>query len=181
MTKHITLSWIETGYAFFAKEGPKGLKIEPISRTVGKNKSSFYHHFADLDIFTEELLKYHLQQAKDITACISSCKNMVPDLLNIFLEAKQDLLFNRQLRIHRDTPKFKKCFEYTNQMVEKAILPIWISTLGLEGQSYLARIILNLTVENFYLSISENNLTYDWLINYLDSLRIMTREMIKNK
>ena len=58
--------WISAGYENFALTGPSGLKIEPLAKKVGKNKSSFYHYFADLELFMEELLKYHLQQSKII-------------------------------------------------------------------------------------------------------------------
>lgn len=52
--------WITQGYATFAAEGPAGLKVERLAKNIGKNKSSFYHHFADLEIFTTILLKVHL-------------------------------------------------------------------------------------------------------------------------
>jgi len=52
--------WIKKGYEIFAISGQSGLKIEPLSKTVGKSKSSFYHHFADLEFFTEHLLKHHI-------------------------------------------------------------------------------------------------------------------------
>ena len=48
------LPWILCGYDIFSKEGSNGLKIEVIARRVNKSKSSFYHHFADLDLFIEK-------------------------------------------------------------------------------------------------------------------------------
>ena len=56
-------SWILIGYQMFSLDGPTGLKIEVIARQMKKSKSSFYHHFADLEIFQEYLLKHHLKQA----------------------------------------------------------------------------------------------------------------------
>lgn len=58
--------WILAGYELFAIDGPTGLKVEVISRKVNKSKSSFYHHFADLEVFTEYLLNYHMERAKAI-------------------------------------------------------------------------------------------------------------------
>ena len=52
--------WIITGYESFAQSGESGLKIEQLAKVVGISKSSFYHHFADLDIFIEKLLLHHL-------------------------------------------------------------------------------------------------------------------------
>jgi hypothetical protein len=65
--------WIEKGYKIFAYEGPMGLKIERLAKIVGKNKSCFYHLFADLQVFTSVLLDYHLQQAKIVALKESAC------------------------------------------------------------------------------------------------------------
>ncbi len=56
--------WILTGYRLFDQQGPVGLKVEVLAREVGKSKSSFYHHFADLEAFTEAMLVHHLQQSR---------------------------------------------------------------------------------------------------------------------
>jgi AcrR family transcriptional regulator len=55
--------WIKTGYEIFALSGQSGLKVEPLAKKVGKNKSSFYHYFADLDLFIDELLNFHIEQS----------------------------------------------------------------------------------------------------------------------
>jgi len=35
--KPIEKPWIDAGYHIFAREGPRGLNIERLARTVGKN------------------------------------------------------------------------------------------------------------------------------------------------
>ena len=47
--------WIIKGYELFANKGSLGLKVEVISKAVNKSKSSFYHHFADIEVFLELL------------------------------------------------------------------------------------------------------------------------------
>ncbi len=59
MKKEINKAWINAGYQIFAYEGPNGLKVERLAKAVGKNKSSFYHLFGDLEIFIDHLLKHH--------------------------------------------------------------------------------------------------------------------------
>ena len=86
--------WILAGYEIFAYKGPIALKVEVLARIVGKNKSSFYHHFADLEVFIEILLDYHLDRAAIIAKQESECKNVVPELLLLILEVKQDLFFD---------------------------------------------------------------------------------------
>ena len=86
-------AWILCGYEIFSREGLNGLKVEVIARRVQISKSSFYHHFADLECFTEMLLNYHLLRAEIISEKEKLCKNVNPELINLLLEFKQDLLF----------------------------------------------------------------------------------------
>jgi AcrR family transcriptional regulator len=72
MFTHKNQSWLFAGYELFAEKGPEGLKIEVLAQKVGISKSSFYHHFADLELFTDFLLKYYLDQAKRMAATTTS-------------------------------------------------------------------------------------------------------------
>ena len=111
----------------------------------------------------------------------SRCKNVVPELCLVLITFKEDLLFNRQLRIHRNESRFKTCFEKTNQDIGLAIMDIWAAGLGLPTHSDLAPIVLNLSMDNFYLQITEETLTYEWLTNYFEGLRNMIRAFQHSK
>ncbi|OJJ17210.1 TetR family transcriptional regulator [marine bacterium AO1-C] len=172
------MPWISEGYRVFAHEGPVGLKVERLARSVNKNKSSFYHHFADLEVFTNFLLKYHLLRADIIAEKESQCTN-VEELIEVLVAHKLDLLFNRQLRIHRQNKDFANCFEETNQHVANAILGVWANMLGLTENSYLAALVLKLSMENFYLQITEETLNPTWLSGYFKQLQEMVKEFKK--
>src|SRR4051794_38203997 len=120
MINAIEQPWIEAGYEIFSLAGPEALKIERLSRMVGKSKSSFYHHFADMEIFQEKLLEWHLKCAHQIAAKGKLCKTFIPDYVNVLVEVKQDLLFNRQLRIHRHNIAFQLCFMHAVSIAENA-------------------------------------------------------------
>lgn len=171
----LKIPWILVGYRLFAQEGPRGVRVETIAKAVNKSKSSFYHHFADREIFVEWLLNYHLERAKIMMEAESQCKNVVPELCEILLTFKEDLLFNRQLRIHRNNAAFKACFEKTTEGISAAIREIWANGLGLPNHTGLAQIILNLSMDNFYLQITEETLTYEWLTSYFADLKNMVR------
>lgn len=177
MNHLITQPWILIGYELFSKEGHAGLKVEVMARKVGKSKSSFYHHFADIEVFTEVLLNHHLERSKIITTRERLCKKMIPDMLNLLVEVKQDLLFNRQLRVNRHIPAYKKCFESANREVEDAFLEIWSETLGLSENSNAARKVLEQSIENFYLQITDETLTYEWLLKFVGEIRFMVKEI----
>lgn len=169
MKEKIISPWIKIGYEIFALKGPANLKIECLSKEVGKNKSSFYHHFADLETFTTILLTYHLKQAKLFAIEESGCETR-DELINVFINYKIDLLFNRQLRIYRDNILFEECFVATNQISEKAIIRIWAKILNLENNSYLAKLVFRLSLENFFLQITNETINYSWINNYMDNL-----------
>jgi AcrR family transcriptional regulator len=177
MKETIKDPWIKIGYDLFAHEGPNGLKIELLARKVAKNKSSFYHHFADMEVFTNQLLAYHLTQSKAIALQAKECKAIDPDLILLLISVKTDILFNRHLRVHRDNAVYKKCFLEANQPIEEALLPIWTAALGLTTKKNLSKIILNLTIENFYLQVTDTNLTHEWLVSYFDEIKKMVVAM----
>ena len=162
--------WIVAGYRIFAYEGPLGLKVERLARTVGKNKSSFYHHFADLEVFTEELLGYHLAQARLVAEKEGAAADL-EELITVLVDHKVDMLFNRQLRIHRTNPAFEACFNRVNEFSVPAITPLWARLLGLEDKLYLAGLVLQLSLENFFLQITDETLRPEWLRAYFHRAR----------
>ncbi len=179
MTDNIKQPWILEGYKIFSKEGQKGLKVEVMARKVDKSKSSFYHLFADIECFTEELLAFHLKRAKIIAEQERLCDTIDPALIHLLMEVKQDLLFNRQLRVNRSNAVFKQCFEKANQLVGNAFLEVWAKEIGLESKPKLAEIFFGLVLENFYLQLTEDTLNYDWLSDYFKNIRLMVAEFNK--
>ena len=166
--------WIEAGYKTFAFEGPKALRIERLAKTVQKNKSSFYHFFSDLEVFTKRLLDFHLIQTKVMSNKESNAQDQT-ELTQIFLEHKLDLLFNRQLRIHRDNSDFENCFIKTNEISLPGFMPIWKKVIDLNENNYLAHLVLMLSIENFFLQITDETLNSDWIDAYFDKIRAMVK------
>lgn len=167
--------WIEIGYVTVAYQGIEELKVERLAKDVSKNKSSFYHHFADMEIFISLLLEYHIEQAKIMGVKEENCTSQ-NELIDILIEHKTDLLFNRQLRIHRQKKEFEECFIKTNEITIPAFMQIWSKILGLEGNTDLSKMMLHLSLENFYLQITEKTLNPTWLHNYFTELQRLTKE-----
>ncbi len=164
--------WIERGYKVFAYGGPQDIKIEALSKDVGKNKSSFYHHFADMEVFVTLLLEEHLRQNYLIAEKEAKCENL-EELIEVIVEHKVDLLFSRQLRIHRENEEFAKCFQKSNEITAEAIAGVWAASLGLTDQSYLAGLVLKLSLENFFLQITDETLNKEWLQNYFNEIKAL--------
>jgi AcrR family transcriptional regulator len=159
--------WIEKGYQIVSENGFTNINIEFIARVLHKNKSSFYHYFGDSIGFEEALLAHHLMLAKQFALEVKNCPQIIPGLIDIFLEHKIDIFFHKNLRIHREKSHYKKCFESAYNLFEEAVLDKWIVFLKLENYSFLSSELLRLISENFLLQITHENFTHTWLENYL--------------
>ena len=173
--------WIEKGYEMLATDGFSHVNVESIARSLQKNKSSFYYYFGDWEGFEEDLLNYHLHLAKDFAKSVEKCESVIPDIANLFIAHKTDIFFHKQLRINREKPLFKKCFETVYQLFEEAVKDTWSSFLNLEQHSYLSTKILALLSENFLLQITEDNFTYEWLSAYFLENSMLLRNMSSSR
>ncbi|MEO1653177.1 MAG: TetR/AcrR family transcriptional regulator, partial [Bacteroidota bacterium] len=99
MKGHKKQEWIETGYELVSRIGFLNLNIESFAREMGKSKSSFYHYFGDKEAFELDLLDYHLAQIERYSQDILRCESIRPDFLNILLELKVDMFFQKQVRL----------------------------------------------------------------------------------
>ena len=49
--------WLATAVTSFAQKGPTGLTIDSLTKQLGVTKGSFYHHFANHDVFKQAFLQ----------------------------------------------------------------------------------------------------------------------------
>lgn len=171
--------WIIKGYETFAFFGAIGLKVEQLAKDVGISKSSFYHHFSDLDIFIEELLQHHLEMSTVISQKEKLAKTINPELINILLEHKTDLLFNRQLRINSNKSNYKDTLLKSNYIVGNDFIKLWLLDTNLNILQNQAEGLFELALENFFLQINSDNLNKTWLENYFENLKRITRNFEK--
>jgi AcrR family transcriptional regulator len=167
--------WIIKGYETFAFWGEKGLKIEKLAKEVGISKSSFYHHFADLDIFIERLLLHHLTMSVTIAEKERKAEKINPDLIKVLIDHKTDLLFNRQLRINANNLIFKDVLIKSSRIIGNDFIKLWLSDTKLKLTSPQAEGLFELAMENFFLQINQDNIKQEWLVTYFDNLNRITR------
>jgi AcrR family transcriptional regulator len=166
-----TIKWIKAGYKLFAENGINGLKVELVAKEVGISKSSFYHHFTDMELFIDRLLEHHINQYKIISKREYECKSLNPDLIKIFIEFKTDLLFNRQLRVNRNDKRFAGCLKKTDLIVGPSIMRVLKKELDPDLSQKLFDKLFPLVREAFYLQIDINALNEEWLPAYFSSVK----------
>ncbi|WP_194972585.1 TetR/AcrR family transcriptional regulator [Aquiflexum lacus] len=175
-TDHIDI-WIKKAYRIFALNGQEGLKIERLAKEVGKSKSSFYHHFADLDLFIDTLLEYHLDQLQVITEKENQAQSIDPDLINIFIEHKIDFLFYKQLLVNKHQEVYQKTLLKSNKVIEKVFEMNWVNDINPKLEKRQIDAILSLIVENFLLQNTVDNMNYDSLSEYFTNLKKITTNL----
>jgi AcrR family transcriptional regulator len=168
--------WIETGYEIFALSGESALKVETLAKKVGISKSSFYHYFVDLEIFVTHLLTFHLQQCKIIAEKEKNAQTIKPELINILVEHKIDLLFNRQLRFYQQNKSYQETLIKSNQIIGNEFVRIWNNDLQLNLTQKQLESLFELALENFFLQINEENLNCVWLSEYFDNLKQIAKK-----
>lgn len=178
MTNDSKEIWIKAGYEFFALSGHQGLKIELLAKKVGKSKSSFYHYFGDLELFIEALLKYHIEQSYVIAGKEQKAKNVDPELINILIEHRLDLLFNRQLRINQQIKLFSDTLVQSDKIVGNAFVYVWVKDLGLKLTQKQIEAFFTLALENFFLQINAENVNTTWLSAYFLSLKKIAQNLV---
>ncbi|WP_299519266.1 TetR/AcrR family transcriptional regulator [Winogradskyella sp.] len=170
--------WISKGYELCSIEGFNTLKIEQLAKIVRISKSSFYHYFADLDCFIDELLEYHFEQCKIVANKEKSCLNIYPDLINILVEHKTDLLFHRQLRINRKNSQIEKALEKSIQILGNYAVMLWARDINHNLSESQLEGLFAIATDDFYMRINENNLNHDHLSTYFKSLEKTTQQLI---
>ena len=81
------------------------------------------------------------------------------------------------MRINRDKPEFKRCFEEAFKKVDNAIIDQWIDFLSLQDQPLFAQAFLYLIADNFLLQITIQTFNYEWLNNYLKGISALLIQM----
>ncbi|MBT9394895.1 TetR/AcrR family transcriptional regulator [Hymenobacter sp. NST-14] len=177
MKEDPTAIWLQAGYDLFAATGPAGLKVEVLARRVGISKSSFYHHFADLEVFIGQLLRCHVGRARQLARREAACGSLDPELITVLLEHRTDLLFQRQLRVHRRHGPYAECLAEASGPAAEAFLALWARELPSHLAPHLLGGVFQLALENFYLQLTEATLTREWLSAYFGQLTQLVRAL----
>lgn len=162
-------AWLNLGYELFSEEGHEGLQVERLSRILGKNKSGFYHFFGDKDNFLERLMENHLKREEDLLSAFVKIDDFNPRFLQYMVENKQTILFQTQLVKNRDMRLFQDTFAKVNGLIENAVMPIWMSYLGVPHDVALKY--WGVIRDTFYARVTPKSFNLDWLSSFASEVK----------
>ena len=111
-----------------------------------------------------------MEKAKIIAEKEKRAKTINPELINILIDHKIDLLFNRQLRINANNPNFKKTLQKSNEIIGKDFIELWLTDAKISLSKPQVEGLFELALENFYLQINLENIEKNWLESYFENL-----------
>jgi len=168
--------WIAKGYKIYALNG--SIKIEQLAKAVGISKSSFYHHFADIECFFEDLINHHYSNCTALAKKEKECKLIFPELINILLDHKVDLLFHRQLRINRNVKVIETALLKSNLILGNYAVMLWAKEINLKLTTNQLNGLFEIATDDFYMRINKDNLDYQFLLNYFKNLSQISKRFV---
>ncbi|WP_420574126.1 TetR/AcrR family transcriptional regulator [Kordia sp.] len=168
--------WIQKGYEMYALNEGETLKVEQLAKNVGISKSSFYHYFADLECFIENLFNYHYHRCSILSTKEKNCTSIYPELIDILIEHKIDLLFHRQLRIHRNNALTEIALVKSSQILGNYAVMIWAKEINLKLTEKQLHGLFEIATDDFYMKINKDNFNSEFLTNYFKNLSAITKK-----
>jgi AcrR family transcriptional regulator len=155
--------WVETGWELFAIEGINGLQVERMARELNLNKSGFYHHFGDRDIFLSMLIDHHLKINEKFSLEISRQTTFDPGYLNLVVKYKTAVLAQGQLRKNIDNKLFQDAFQKARDRNSKLVAPLWADFLKMPDNQDLALDLFSIFRDLFFMRITLKTFEYEFI------------------
>jgi AcrR family transcriptional regulator len=150
--------WIEAGYELFAREGPNGIQVEKLARQLGRNKSGFYYHFGDRELFISDLIQHHHRIIDEFCREVAGCRSFDPDYLNVLVRYKTSAFVQKQFRSHINIPLFKETFNKVRKRTEEVLMPLWAAYVNIHEDHTLASDLWDILRDLFFLRLSADTL-----------------------
>ncbi len=65
MSRATPQDWLESGLVLLRDRGHEALTLDALCRALDRTKGSFYHHFADVSAFSQQLLEHWEKRSTD--------------------------------------------------------------------------------------------------------------------
>ena len=148
---------MEAGYDLFGKIGTAAFNVERLSMIVSLSRSSFYHHFSDMEIYETDLCDYHIQHYQQLSEELDNCQNFDPDLLDLIRSSPKPRAFQRQLLINEASSRHKACFDAARVLLEDRVYNLWLDYIGVKADNPKEFSLFEAVRDYFLIHHNQNN------------------------
>lgn len=163
--------WIEIGYDLFANEGPEGVQVERMSRVLKLNKSGFYHHFGDMEVYAAELITHHQNMVELFLMDAAECKNIDPEYLGVMVKHRHTVLAHVQLVKNKTSLYYYGAHKEIDDKIGEIIIAIWSAHVGMTHDSETAFKYHGVVRDMVMARLNPENFTYDTLHQWSDEIK----------
>jgi len=168
-----SLLWTEAGYELFAVEGLEGIQVERLARILQLNKSGFYHYFADLEGFCEELVQLHQRKIDLLLSEVRKIKQLDPDYLMLLVKHTSTVLFQVQITRNKEQYSFYETSQEIERRVNEVVSHLWVDYLGSNvNPEYIMRY-YDFVRDTFYTRVSVLNFNFQFLHNLITDAKVL--------
>ena len=165
--------WLKKAYEHFAEYGPEALRVQKIASELDVPRTTFYHHFYDLEDLVSQLLQRYLADVDYIIQIHrGQIKQLIPDLHIILAQHPWNLKFGRQLFLNRYNPVHNMIFLTAREKVNKVTIPLFIDYYHFNIPYSIAEDLWNSLSESWYSRLDPNDLS-------ADSMQKLTEEIME--
>jgi len=168
---------IDVGYALFALEGPEHIE-ERVEQEMGLKHAEFLSRFGAEEIFIEALIAHHIELVDDFLEETEHCTSWDPALLNLIVDYKLTVLFNRQLKQHSGNPVFHLTYNRISYLVQSHAFELWRKYMNLHPHMELSRELYEVLRDVFHSRITRENLNYEYLKSLAGEFRTIIEKLI---
>lgn len=168
---------IEIGYQIFALKGPEHVE-ERVAQEVNLKRHEFHEQFGSEDTFIEQLLSHHIELVDDFLEDTEQCKSW-DALLDLIVEYKITVLFNRQLKLHSSDPVFGLAFNRISYLIRAQAFDLWRKYTDLWQHHELSMELFEVLRDVFHSRITNENLNYEYLKSLTGEFRALIERLIK--
>jgi len=169
---------IDLGYQIFALKGPEHVD-ELVAQEVNLKRSEFHDQFGSEETFIEQLLSHHIALVDEFLEDTEQCKSWNPDLINLIVEYKTTVLFNRQLKLHSSDPVFSLTFNRISYLVRAQAFDHWRKYTDLWQHHELSLELYEVLRDVFHSRISSEKMNYEYLKSLTGEFRTLIEKLIK--
>ncbi len=169
---------IEIGYHIFAMNGPEHVE-DRVAQEVNLKRNEFHDQFGSEETFIEQLLSHHIALVDEFLEDTEHCKSWDPDLINLIVEYKTTILFNRQLKLHSNDPIFSLTFNRVSYLVRAQAFDLWRKYTDLWQHHELSLELFEVLRDVFHSRISSEKMNYEYLKSLTNEFKGLIEKLIK--
>ncbi len=165
--------WTEAGYELFAMEGLEGIQVERLARILQLNKSGFYHYFADLEGFCEDLIQLHRRKMDLLLSEVREIKNLDPDYLLLLVKYTPTVMFQVQLTRNKDKYSFYEASVEIEERANQVVRHLWVDFLGSNASPEHVMRYYDFVRDMFYTRVSVRNFNFQFLHDLITDAKVL--------